>query len=77
MCISGNEYKERSIKLNFDELTYNKTFEEEMEERRKVSIAESYLEGFGVKVKTDMYGYYRNTYNILLDLGEYLSKSNI
>lgn len=76
MCISSNEYT-RNFKVNFTELVYNKTFEEEMEEQRKVSIAEGYLEGLGVKVKTDMYGYYRNTYDILLDLGEYLSKKDI
>ena len=57
-------------------ITYTKTFEEEMEEKRKVSIAENYLEGLSIKVKTDMYGYYRHTYDILLDLGEYLSKHN-
>ena len=70
--ISNNEYKDRKLNLNLTELAYNKTFEEEMEEKRKVSIAEGYLEGLGVKVRTDMYGYYRNTYDILLDLGEYL-----
>ena len=70
--ISNNEYKDRKLNLNLTELVYNKTFEEEMEEKRKVSIAEGYLEGLGVKVRTDMYGYYRNTYDILLDLGEYL-----
>jgi len=57
-------------------ISYNKTFEEELEEKRKVAIAEGYLEGLGVKIKTDMYGYYRNTWDILLDLGEYLSKNN-
>lgn len=58
------------------DLVYSKTSEEEMEEQRKASIAESYLESLGVKVRTDMYGYYRHTYDILLDLGEYLSKKN-
>lgn len=62
--------------LTATSLTYERTYEEEMEEQRKVSIAEGYLKGLGVKVKTDMYGYYRNTYDILLDLGEYLSKNN-
>lgn len=74
MCISSNVYTKKSYKLD---LVYNKTFEEEMEEKQKVDIAESYLEGLGVKVKTDMYDYYRNTYDILLDLGEYLSKKNV
>ena len=72
--ISSNEYKDRKLNLNLTELVYNKTFEEEMEEKRKVSIAEGYLEGLGVKVRTDMYGYYRNTYDILLDLGGYLDR---
>lgn len=57
-------------------LTYSKTPEEEFEEQRRVSIAENYLESLGIKVKTDMYGYYRHTYDILLDLGKYLSKNN-
>lgn len=74
MCISSNVYAKKSYKLD---LIYNKTFEEEMEEKQKVAIAEGYLEGLGIKVKTDMYDYYRNTYDILLDLGEYLSKKNV
>lgn len=74
MCISSNVYAKKSYKLD---LVYNKTFEEEMEEKQKVAIAEGYLEGLGIKVKTDMYDYYRNTYDILLDLGEYLSKKNV
>lgn len=57
-------------------LRYSKTPEEEFEEQRKVSLAENYLESLGIKVKTDMYGYYRHTYDILLDLGKYLSKNN-
>lgn len=57
-------------------LSYSKTPEEEFEERRKVLLAENYLESLGIKVKTDMYDFYRNTYDILLDLGKYLSKNN-
>ena len=57
------------------ELSSSKTPEDRYEEERKVSIAENYLEGLGIKVKTDMYGYYRDTYDILKDLGEYLSKN--
>lgn len=75
MCISSNKYPKKNFKLNLGELVYSKTSEEEMEEQRKVSLAESYLEGLGIKVKTD-YGYYRNTYDILMDLGEYWSKNN-
>lgn len=56
------------------ELVYNKTPEEEFEEQQKVSLAECYLEGCGIEVKTK-YGYYRNTYDILLDFGKYLSKN--
>lgn len=55
-------------------LASSKTFEEELDEQRKVALAEGYLEGLGIKVKTDMYGYYRHAYDILRDLGEYLSK---
>ena len=58
-------------------LSYNKTFEEEMEDLRKVTLAESYLKSLGVNVRTDMYGYYRLTYDILKDLGEYLSKKDV
>lgn len=57
-------------------LTYSKTPEEEFEEQRKASLAESYLESIGIKVRTDMYGFYRHTYDILIDLGEYLSKKS-
>lgn len=56
-------------------LSYNKTFEEEVEEMEKVSLAERYLENLGIKVRTN-YGYYRNVYDILLELGEYWSKNN-
>lgn len=58
------------------ELAYTKTYEEEMQEQNFVAVAESYLESLGIKVRTDMYGYYRNTYHILKDFGEYLSKNN-
>ena len=58
------------------ELKYTKTFEEEQEERSRVATAEYYLKRFGVETKTD-YGYYRNTYDILKDLGEYLIEANI
>ena len=87
-CVNANVYGSCIVtactKISKDNITfldtsisYNKTFEEEMEEKRKVTIAEGYLEGLGVKVRTDMYGYYRNTYDILLDLGEYLSKKQL
>ena len=75
--ISSNIYTKKSYKLNLGELVYSKTYEEEMEEKQKVAIAEDYLENLGVKVRTDMYDYYRNTYDILLDLGEYLSKKSM
>jgi hypothetical protein len=58
------------------ELIYTKSFAEEMEEKQMVLTAELWLEGRGIKVKTDMYGYYRSTWDILKDLGEYLSKNN-
>ena len=55
------------------DLVYNKTYEEEMEEKRKLELAINYLEGFGIEVVSE-YGHYRNIYNVLKDLGEYLDK---
>lgn len=75
MCISSNVYSKKSYKLNLDELAYNKTFEEEMEEKRKIELAISHLEGLGVEVVSE-YGHYRNIYNVLKDLGECLDKNN-
>ena len=76
MCISSNTYIERNYKLDLTELAYSKTPEEEREEQLMVATAEGYLESLGIKVKID-YGYYRNTYDILKDLGEYLAKNNM
>lgn len=75
MSISSNIYPVKSYKLNLDELAYNKTFEEEMEEKRKIELAISHLEGLGVEVVSE-YGFYRNIYNVLKDLGECLDKKN-
>ena len=78
--IAGVEKIEEAFRvdsLSDISLSYSKTFEEEMEEARKVSLAEIYLEKLGVKVRTDIYGYYRPTYYILKDLGEYLSKKDV
>lgn len=75
MSISSNIYPVKSYKLNLDELVYNKTFEEEMEEKRKIELAINHLEGLGVEVVSE-YGYYRNIYNVLKDLGECLDKNN-
>lgn len=57
-------------------LEYTKPYEEEQEEQLIVSTAEYYLKRFGVETKTD-YGYYRDTYSILKDLGKYLIENNI
>ena len=75
MCISNSEYSERSFKLNLGDLVYNKTFEEEMEEQRKIKLAINHLEGLGVEVESE-YGHYRNIYNVLKDLGECLDKKS-
>jgi hypothetical protein len=75
MSISNNKYLDQSFKLNLGDLVYSKTFEEEMEEKRKIELAISHLEGLGVEVKSE-YGYYRNIYNVLKDLGECLDKNN-
>ena len=75
MFIKENTINNTSSLLDCS-LTYSKTPEEEFEEQRRVLLAENYLESLGIKVKTDMYGYYRHTYDILLDLGEYISKGN-
>ena len=73
MDISSNVIYQKSYKL--DDLVYNKTFEEEMEEKRKLDLAINHLEGLGVKVVSE-YGFYRNIYNVLKDLGECLDKKN-
>jgi hypothetical protein len=57
-------------------LEYTKTYEEEQKELEAVATSEYYLKRFGVETKTD-YGYYRNTYDILKDLGEYLIEAGI
>lgn len=75
MSVSSNKYSDQSFKLNLGDLVYSKTFEEEMEEKRKIELAISHLEGLGVEVKSE-YGYYRNIYNVLKDLGECLDKNN-
>jgi hypothetical protein len=75
MCISSNTYTERNYKFDFTKLKYSKTPEEEREEQLMVATAEGYLESLGIKIKTE-YGYYRNTWDILKDFGEYLSKNN-
>lgn len=75
MCISSNTYTERNYKIDFTKLEYSKTPEEEREEQLMVATAEDYLESLGIKIKTE-YGYYRNTWDILKDFGEYLSKNN-
>ena len=69
--ISTNTYTDRNYKLDLGALVYNKTFEEEMEEQRKINLAISHLEGLGVEVVSE-YGFYRNIYNVLKDLGECL-----
>ena len=51
------------------------SYEERIEKQSKVALAEKYLENLGIKTKTDMYGYYRDTHDILKDIGEYLSKN--
>lgn len=73
--ISTNTYTDRNFKLDLGELVYNKTFEEEMEEQRKIELAISHLEGLGVEVVSE-HGFYRNIYNVLKDLGECLDKKN-
>ena len=75
-CVSSNSYSEKNYKLDLTSLTYNKSAEDEMREQLLVATAENWLELRGIKVKTDMYGYYRNTWDILKDFGEYLSKDN-
>jgi hypothetical protein len=71
MSISSNVYPVKSYKLNLDELTYSKTFEEAMEEKRKMELAISHLEGLGVEVVSE-YGHYRNIYNVLKDNSDVL-----
>ena len=75
MSISSNKYVERDLNINLGDLAYNKTFEEEMEEKRKLDLAISHLERLGVEVVSE-YGFYRNIYNVLKDLGECLDRNN-
>ena len=75
MCISSNTYTERNYKIDFTKLEYRKTPEQEREEQLMVATAQGYLESLGIKIKIE-YGYYRNTWDILKDFGEYLSKNN-
>lgn len=76
MCISSNTYTERNYKLDLNKLEYTKTPEEEREEQLMAATARCYLESLGIKVSTE-YGYYRDTYYILKDFSEWLSKNNI
>jgi len=71
--ISSDKYVERALDLNFGVLAYDQTFEEEMEEKRKLDLAINHLEELGVEV-VSKYGFYRNIYNVLKDLGECLDK---
>lgn len=75
MSVSNIEPVKTPITLGelFDDLSYNKTFEEEMEEKRKLELAITHLEGLGVEVVSE-YGFYRHIYNVLKDLGECLDK---
>ena len=68
MSISSNKYSNRNFKIDIDTLVYNKTYEEEQEELRKIELAISHLENLGVEV-VSKYGFYRNIYNVLKDLG--------
>lgn len=74
MHILTNEHPNEKDEFKLDtSLTYSKTFEEEMEEQRKIELAISHLEALGVEVRIE-YGGYRNIYNVLKDLGECLDK---
>ena len=75
MSISSDKYLDRSFKMNLEDLVYSKTYEEEMEEKRKIKLAISHLEKLGVEV-VSKYGYYRNIYNVLKDLGECLDRNS-
>ena len=80
MCISSNEYSKKNYKIDLKaladlELIYNKSAEEETKEKQLAFTAELWLESHGILVKTD-YGYYRNTFDILKDFGEYLVKND-
>lgn len=70
-----NSEKMGSILCGSGTLIYSKSPEEIRDDEYKASLAASYLEGLGIKVKTE-YGFYRHSYDILKDLGEYLSKNN-
>lgn len=56
-------------------LTYEKTYEEEMAEKKSVQLAEDFLRKLEITVKTN-YGYYRDTYSILKDIGDAIIRSD-
>ena len=75
MCISSNVYSKKNYKLDLLDLTYSKTPEEMAAATAKVMTAEFWLNARGIELKTE-YGYYRNTWDILKDFGEYLIKND-
>ena len=75
MGISSNAYSNENYKLDLLDLAYHKTPEEVAKETAKVVAAEMWLEARGIDLKTE-YGYYRNTWDILKDFGEYLVKND-
>lgn len=80
MCISSNVYTKKNYEIDFNtladlELVYNRSAEPETKEEQMALAAELWLEGRGITVKTD-YGYYRSTFDILKDFGEYLSNND-
>ena len=61
--------------IDFTELKYSKTPEQEKEEQLMAATARCYLESLGIQVSTK-YGYYRDTYDIMRDFGKWLSENN-
>lgn len=57
-------------------LIHSKTFEEEINEAANVEAGIQYLEKLGITVKTN-YGYFRNAYDIIHDLGEKIRHEKI
>lgn len=72
-AVLNNDIAEKNMYLTptLNSLCYNKTPEEKLEEKRKLNLAVTFLENFGIEVKTE-YGFYRDTYSVLKDLGERL-----
>lgn len=59
--------------LSLTDLTTLVSTNDPVTDKENCTKAELFLNSFGVKTRTEDYGYIRNAYDILVDLGKYLS----